>query len=84
MGNLAVKIAHKMKLLGRSSDCFLASGERAAHSGIYQLEHQSHNAEEEIFIRNGTKLPFCPRCTRPIRFRLIKKLPYIAEDPDFQ
>jgi len=28
-------------------------------------------------------LPFCQDCGNPIKYRLIQKMEYIAEDPDF-
>ena len=84
MGNPADRIVSEERRPGPASTCVLASGERTAHSGIYKLENQSHPTKEEIFIRKGTKLPFCRECAGPLRFRLIKELPYIAEDPDFR
>ncbi|HLJ30613.1 MAG TPA: hypothetical protein VKY85_28165 [Candidatus Angelobacter sp.] len=62
----------------------LVSGQSTRYSGIYKLEHQSHDMKEEIFVRKGTKLPSCRQCTGPLKFRLVKKVDYIAEDPDFQ
>ena len=83
VGNPADRIVSDEKMPAPAISRVLASGESAAHSGIYKLEHWPHDAEEEIFIRKGTQLPFCHRCTGPLKFRLIRKVVYIAEDPDF-
>lgn len=84
MGNPAEKMVSNGKMPGPVANSVLASGESTPDSGIYKLEQESHAGEQEIFIRKGTRLPFCRRCTGPLRFRLIKKLVYIADDPDFR
>lgn len=84
VGNPADRIVCDERTPAPGFSRVLASGESAAHSGIYKLEHWSHDAEEEIFIREGTRLPFCHRCTGPLMFRLVRKLVYITEDPDFE
>jgi hypothetical protein len=69
------------------ADDFLVSGESARHSGLYTLEHDSTKvgiAQPEVFIRRGTTLPVCQDCGNPVLFRLVKKMDYIAEDPDFR
>jgi hypothetical protein len=88
VGNQREKIASRKKLpsLAGSNHVF-ASGENARHSGIYKIEHHSeqvHQVEKEVFIAGGTKLPFCPLCASPLKFRLMQTVQYITEDPDFQ
>ena len=88
MGNLRDNIVSRKKAPRLSaSDDVLVSGESAMHSGLYTLEHNSHadgNEPGEIFIRRGTRLPLCKHCTDPLKFRLLKRMDYIAEDPDFR
>lgn len=65
----------------------LVSGQSARYSGIYALEHNSSAVgieDGEVFIRKGTTLPFCQDCGHPVKFKLLKKMQYIAEDPDFR
>jgi len=88
VGNPRIKIVRR-KNAPRSDDSedVLVSGESANLSGLYAIEHNSHAdgvEQREIFIRKGTTLPLCQDCGNPIRFRLLKKMDYIAEDPDFR
>jgi len=65
----------------------LVSGDTARDSGLYALEHNSSGdgtRHQEIFVRKGTKLPVCRDCGSSVKFRLLKKMMYIDEDPDFQ
>lgn len=87
MGNPKDKIVSRKMPSLPASNHVLASGERARYSGIYKLEHHLpdvHEVEKDIFISEGTWLPFCRQCARPLQFRLVRKMDYIAEDPDFQ
>ena len=85
MGNPGDKIVRRKEVPSLpASNHVLASGQSARYSGIYKLEDHHHEMEEEIFIRKDTKLPFCGQCSSPLKFRLIRKVDYIAEDPDFQ
>ena len=83
MGNPNNKTAVKKQPRSPASNDVLASGESARHSGLYNVEHGSDVIEQEIFIRKGTMLPLCQDCGNPIKYRLVKKMEYIAEDPDF-
>jgi len=65
----------------------LVSGDTARDSGLYALEHNlsgDGTRHQEIFVRKGTKLPLCQECGNSVKFRLLKKMMYIDEDPDFQ
>jgi hypothetical protein len=85
VGNPGDKIVRRKKTPSLpASNHVPASGQSARYSGIYKLEHEPHEIEEEIFIRKGTTLPFCRQCSGPIKFRLIRTVDYISEDPDFQ
>lgn len=87
MGNPQDKIISRRMPSLPASNHVLASGESARYSGIYKLEHQlpeQHEAQKEIFIPRDTCLPFCQQCARPLKFYLVRKIGYIAEDPDFQ
>jgi hypothetical protein len=88
MGNPKDKFGNKRKTRSSTpSNHALVSGERAKHSGVYSVEHESHEihkVETEIFIRRGANLPVCRQCARPLKFQLKEKINYIAEDTDFQ
>ena len=65
----------------------LVSGDTATDSGLYALEHNSSGdgtGYQEFFVRKGTKLPTCQDCGGSVQFRLLKKMMYIDEDPDFR
>ncbi|HEY6249018.1 MAG TPA: hypothetical protein VI685_03600 [Candidatus Angelobacter sp.] len=62
----------------------LRSGEIAQHSGLYELQHDSHAVEKEVFLRKGTTLPACQDCGKPLTFILVRKVEHIEDDPDFQ
>ena len=83
MGNLKNNTVRTKESRSPASNDVLASGESARHSGLYNVEHGSDVIEQEIFIRKGTLLPFCQDCGNPIKYRLVKRMEYIAEDPDF-
>ena len=83
MGNLKDNPVQREQPRSPASNDVLASGENVRHSGLYNIEHDSDVIEQEIFIRKGTMLPFCQDCGNPIKYRLIQKMEYIAEDPDF-
>ena len=71
----------------KSGDNVLLSGDKTKYSGLYALEHEppaDGAGSEEIFIRKGTELPLCDDCGNSVKFRLVKKMVYIDEDPDFQ
>lgn len=59
------------------------TGHRAVVSGIYQVEHPEHFSGSKFWIQKDTLLPFCPGCGEPIKFRLLERINYIHEDPDF-
>jgi hypothetical protein len=61
----------------------LISGDRVRHSGLYWVEHGAEDAQRDIFIVKGAQLPRCPECGDVMKFTLVQKIPYIAEDPDF-
>ena len=65
-------------------DGLTLTGELAQVSGVYQAEHKEHGIQVEFFVRKGTRFPACSRCDKPFHFQLVRKLDYIAEDPDFK
>jgi hypothetical protein len=74
----------KMRAQGSwDGDEILNSGERASHSGLYRVYHESQATDREIFILKGTELPVCENCGKEIKFKLMEKIPHIGEDPDF-
>ena len=85
MGNLKNNILSRKKPPGLSdANEVFTSGESARYSGLYKVEHGPHEVEQEIFIQKGTKLPLCQDCGNPIKFRLVKEINSITEDPDFR
>jgi hypothetical protein len=61
------------------------SGEAAAVSGIYRLEHEGkHPIQEEMLVQKGICLPGCAICGKPITFHLLQAVKPIGEDPDFK
>jgi hypothetical protein len=88
VGNPKRKIVSRRKASNSmGANHLLPSGESTRCSGIYKIEHHSHEIqqmEKEIFVRKGVKLPFCPQCASALEFRLQKKVNHISEDPDFQ
>lgn len=72
------------KITGRGAISKLqTTGESAACSGLYQIEHNEHQFQQELFIIKGAHLPPCPVCGNTATFRLVEKIHHIAEDPDF-
>jgi hypothetical protein len=88
VGNSADKIASRKSPPSLpASNHVLPSGESAKYSGIYKLEHprkEMHQAEKEIFIPQGTVLPSCNQCACTLQYKLVRRVDYITEDPDFQ
>jgi hypothetical protein len=80
-----------------NSSTFQTTGEMAAWSGLYRIEHRhksgngrsedgksgDHCAEQGLFVLEGMELPPCPVCGEPATFHLLKKVNPIFEDPDF-
>ena len=61
------------------------SGEAAAVSGIYRLEHEgSHPMQEEMLVQKGICLPGCAICGKRITFHLVQAVKPIGEDEDFK
>lgn len=61
----------------------LRSGDMARHSGLYRIEDDSKASNQQLYVVKGMRLPVCPNCHGAVHFRLVEKIPYIAEDPDF-
>lgn len=74
----------KNKSRPRDADETLSSGDLARHSGLYRLEHDSHEVDAEVFVRKGTPLPACNDCGKPVTFILVRKVEHIEDDPDFR
>lgn len=55
----------------------------ARHSGLYRIEDDSKASNQQLYVVKGMRLPVCPTCHGAVHFRLVEKIPYIAEDPDF-
>jgi PAS domain S-box-containing protein len=57
-------------------------GQTVPQSGIYAAMHKCSSGTQEIVLMEGAKFPSCKIC-RDLRYRLVKKIPHISEDPDF-
>jgi hypothetical protein len=81
-----------------NSGTFQTTGDMAAWSGLYHVEHHRHKSDNhrpddrksadrdhqlELFLFQGVQLPSCPVCGEPATFHLLKKVRPIFEDPDF-
>lgn len=85
MGNLKDNILSRKKPLYLAvNGVVLSSAESAQRSGLYRVEHDCPGLDGETFIQKGTTLPFCQDCGNPIKFRLVKAIDSITEDPDFR
>jgi len=63
------------------------TGQTALVSGIYLVEHTSHNGgttKQETLILKGTLFPGCAVCGEPLNFVLKLPVKHITEDSDFR
>ena len=65
------------------SDCPFLPGEIIAQSGLYEICHYREPRTTVILTVNGF-FPFCRTCGDKVRYRLVRAVPHISEDPDFK
>jgi hypothetical protein len=66
------------------NSCPYESGETIPQSGIYGVCH-SDGTENSAVLLAGEAFPACSCCLRGgARYRLIRRVPYLFEDEDFQ
>ena len=65
------------------SDCPYSPGEVVSESGVYEICHHDEPRATVIFTVNGI-FPACRSCGVTVRYKLIKAVPHISEDPDFK
>jgi hypothetical protein len=64
------------------SDCTLTPGDLVSESGIYEICHADEPRVRVLLLRN-TFFSYCKQCGDRVRYKLIKAVPHISEDPDF-
>jgi hypothetical protein len=64
------------------SDCSFSPGELICESGLYEVCHTGPPRSTVILIKNDV-FPSCEDCGEGVRFKLIKAVPHVSEDPDF-
>jgi hypothetical protein len=50
------------------------SGKSVPRSGTYGFSH-AHSSAHEITLLKGRMFPFCPKCSDPVEFVLIRAVP---------
>jgi hypothetical protein len=79
----------KMENLGAASntetqsDCPFSPGEVVSRSGLYEICHYREPRTTVILTVNGF-FPFCRECGDKVRYKLLRAVPHISEDPDFK
>lgn len=51
------------------------SGKSVPRSGTYGFLH-THSADREITLLKGRIFPFCPKCSDPVQFVLLRPVPF--------
>ena len=64
------------------TDCPFAPGEVIAESGLYEICHYDEPRTPVILMVNGF-FPSCRTCGDKVRYKLVRAVPHISEDPDF-
>jgi len=64
------------------SDCPYSPGEVIAESGLYEICHYNEPRTPVILTINGI-FPCCRSCGDKVRYKLLRAVPHISEDPDF-
>ncbi len=53
-------------------------------TGVYAVLHGSGEEAGDTMLVKGDMFPECRRCSKQVRYRLIRSAPYIFEDKDFE
>ena len=64
------------------SDCPYSPGQPVSESGVYEICHYDEPRTTIILTLNGI-FPYCRNCGEKVRYKLVKAVPHISEDPDF-
>ena len=65
------------------SECPYEPGETVPKSGIYAVCHGDGSEGSSVLV-GGDQFPVCSCCSRLVRYRLIRAVPYLYEDEDFR
>jgi hypothetical protein len=65
------------------SDCPYSPGEVVSESGVYEICHYDEPRTTVIFTVKGI-FPSCRICGEKVKYKLVKAVPHISEDPDFK
>jgi hypothetical protein len=55
-----------------------ATDQEVPQSGIYRVKHEAHRLPREVVLIAGNKFPRCGKCSREVRFELVKATPYMS------
>lgn len=67
-------------------ELLLRSGEIVPQSGIYEVQHKSHEPEDDgmaVVAVKGETVQQCRTCGDQVRLRLLYAAPHVSEDGDF-
>jgi hypothetical protein len=64
------------------SDCPYSPGQLVSESGVYEICHYDEPRTSIILTLSGI-FPSCRICGEKVRYKLVKAVPHISEDPDF-
>jgi hypothetical protein len=64
------------------SDCPYSAGELILQSGLYEICHYDEPRTQTVLVTKSV-FPFCRHCGEKVRYKLIRAVPHISEDPDF-
>jgi len=64
------------------SDCTHSPGEEVAKSGLYEICHYDEPRATAILTINEV-FACCRKCGEKVRYKLVRAVPHISEDPDF-
>jgi hypothetical protein len=52
-------------------------------SGIYEICHRNESRIMALLLRHDL-FPLCIQCGEEVRYRLVRRVAHISEDPDFE
>jgi hypothetical protein len=65
------------------TDCPLCPGDSVLQSGIYEICHNDE-PRSQVILTVGAVFPLCRKCGEKVRYKLVRAVPHISEDPDFR
>jgi hypothetical protein len=60
-------------------------GEHIEFAGVYLVRHKSeHRPSHEVVLLAREVFPACEGCADSVRYELLRAVPYLFDDPDFE